>query len=344
MCPVAILGDRGAGKTAFLGSLYSAQVKYGTRRQDDFRFHAPLPSLKFMSGVYATLKEGRFPGATMKKQLDNVEFLFGYKRAVVGRLPWWIKKRAWMNPYSVLKFSAYDVSGEDLQEYIESGVAASDLVAKLLECRILAIIVDCSKMTTDLDSPEFKRMLKYDSDAAALLVAVQEHWRRDREKWIAKRYDPGRPVLYPTVILTKFDTLRDELLVQLGLHRGMPRVGDEARRREHAETLLRVFLPQTLAQLRGGKVAGVSFDQVAYFSSWIRIVLGEGGMAPVGAPKIIRKRISTEGGAEIDFSYSEYVGLIEHFRRLADAVPDDVKDADKLGIAPGAGAAKGKRK
>jgi hypothetical protein len=210
-------------------------------------------------------------------------------------------------------------------------VAASDLVEKLLKCRILVIIVDCSKMTSDLDSPEFKRMLKYDSDAAALLVAVQEHWRRDREQWLAKRYDPGPPVLYPTVVLSKYDTLRDELLVQLGLHRGMPRPGDYARRRDHAETLLRVFLPQTLAQLRGGKVAGVSFDQAAYFASWIHTQLGEGGMAPVGEQKILRKKISTEGGAEIDFSYHEYVGIIEHFRRLADAVPDDVKEPDKLG-------------
>jgi len=43
--PCALLGDRASGKTTFLGLLYSAQVKYGTGVQDDFRFHAPIQSL-----------------------------------------------------------------------------------------------------------------------------------------------------------------------------------------------------------------------------------------------------------------------------------------------------------
>ena len=46
MCPAAILGDRACGKTTFLGLLYAAQVKYGTRVVDSFRFHAPLQSLR----------------------------------------------------------------------------------------------------------------------------------------------------------------------------------------------------------------------------------------------------------------------------------------------------------
>ena len=329
--PAAILGDRACGKTTFLGLLYAAQVKYGTRVQDTFRFHAPLQSLKLMSAVYEGMKDGRFPGATLKDEMTEISFVFGYRKAIQGRLPAVLKEKNWMNPFARLKFAAYDVSGEDVQEFIESGVASSPIIQQLLRAFVVVILVDCSKMTTDIDSPQFKRMLKYDGDVATLAVSFQAYKKEEFERSKAAGTETtGYPVLYPAIVLSKFDLLRDEVLMKLGLHRGMPSREKKRERKEYAEALLRVFLPQTLSQLRGGKVAGVSFDQAAYFVSWVKTEAAEAGMTPVGPPKITRKGFSAEGGAEIDFSYDEYVAFIEHFRDIANKVPDEVKEQDDV--------------
>ena len=335
--PAAILGDRASGKTTFLGLLYAAQVHYGTQQQDTFRFSATPASLKFMSAVYQNMKDGYFPSATLKDEMSLVEFIFGYKRLIRGMLPTWIKEQNWMNPFATLNFGAYDVSGEDVQEFIDTGVAASPVIQQLLRAFVVVILVDCSKMTTDVDSQLYKRMLKYDGDVATLCVAFQKYKKDENDRLKAQGMSPGTPVIYPVLVLSKFDTLRDEVLAKLGLHEGMPPREKQRDRKNYAEALLRAFLPQTLSQIRGGKVAGVSFDQAAYFTSWLHTEKVDGGMAPVGPPRIVRKGFSAEGGAEIDYSYDEYVAFIEHFRDIANKVPDDVKEADKVqaeGAAP----------
>lgn len=334
--PAAILGDRASGKTTFLGLLYAAQVKYGTGLQDTFRFSATPQSLKFMAAVYQNMKDGMFPSATLKDEMSLVEFIFGYRKMIAGRLPTWIKEQRWMNPFATLDFGAYDVSGEDVQEFIETGVAASPIIQQLLRAFVVVILVDCSKMTTDVDSQLYKRMLKYDGDVATLCVAFQKYKMDEHKRMKAQGMDPGTPIIYPAIVLSKFDTLRDEVLAKLGLSRGMPPREKKRERKEYAEALLRAFLPQTLSQIRGGKVAGVSFDQTSYFISWVHTEKAEGGMAPVGPPRIVRKGFSAEGGSEIDYSYDEYVAFIEHFRDVANKVPDDVKEADK--VAGGAAA------
>src|SRR5881397_2746981 len=89
--PCAVLGDRASGKTTFLGLLYAAQVHYGTGLQDSFRFSASPQSLKYMSAVYQNMKDGYFPSATLKDEMSLVEFIFGYRKIITGRLPAWIK-------------------------------------------------------------------------------------------------------------------------------------------------------------------------------------------------------------------------------------------------------------
>ncbi len=334
--PAAILGDRASGKTTFLGLLYAAQVHYGTGKADTFRFSSTPQSLKFMSAVYQNMKDGMFPSATLKDEMSLVEFIFGYKRLIRGALPTWVKEQNWMNPFATLNFAAYDVSGEDVQEFIETGVAASPIIQQLLRAYVVVILVDCSKLTIDVDSQSYKRMLKYDGDVATLCVAFQKYKKDEYDRMKAQGMRVGAPVIYPVLVLSKFDTLSDEVLAKLGLARGMPPREKQRDRKDYAEALLRAFLPQTLSQIRGGKVAGVSFDQATYFISWIHTEKGDAGMATVGPPKIVRKGFSADGGASIDYSYDEYVAFIEHFRDIANKVPDDVKEADKVQAQAGA--------
>ncbi len=328
--PAAILGDRASGKTTFLGLLYAAQVSYGTQIKDTFRFSASPQSLKYMSAVYQNMKDGMFPSATLKDEMSLVEFIFGYKRLIRGALPTWVKEQNWMNPFATLNFGAYDVSGEDVQEFIETGVAASPIIQQLLRAFVVVILVDCAKLTIDLDSQQYKRMLKYDGDVATLCVAFQKYKKDEFDRMKAQGMRPPAPIIYPVIVLSKFDTMRDEVLAKLGLHKGMPSRERTRERKDYAEALMRAFLPQTLSQIRGGKVVGVSFDQATYFTSWVHVETGEGGMATVGPPRIIRKGFSAEGGAAIDYSQDEYIAFIEHFRDIANKVPDDVKEADKV--------------
>src|SRR6266571_1778204 len=325
--PCALLGDRASGKTTFLGLLYSAQVKYGTGVQDDFRFHAPIQSLNLMSAVYEGMKDGRFPSATLKEEITELGFVFGYLRKVVGKLPYYIRQQNWIQPFSTLRFSAYDVSGEDIEEFIDTGIASRPLIQQLLKSVVVVVLVDCSKMTTEVDTPAYKKMLRYDSTVAKLLVAFQTYKKQefDRLKDSGVKADPPR--IYPAFVLAKFDTLKDDVLARLGLHRGFPE--GKRQRKEYAEALLRVFVPQTLSQIRGGKIAGVSMDKSAYFLSWVRTEQQE-GMEPVGQPKIVRTGFAPEGGGEPDFAYDEYVEFIEHFRDIAHKIPDEILEAEKF--------------
>ena len=329
--PCALLGDRASGKTTFLGLLYSAQVKYGTGVTDDFRFHAPSASLNVMSAVYEGMKDGRFPSATLKEEITELSFVFGYLRKLVGKLPYYIRQQNWARPFSTLRFSAYDVSGEDIEEFIDTGIASRPLIQQLLKSVVVVVLVDCSKMTTDIDTTPYRKMLRYDSTVAKLLVSFQTYKKQeyDHLKDSGVRADP--PVIFPAFVLSKFDNLRDDVLSRLGLHRGFPSLDDKRARKEYAEALLRVFVPQTLSQIRGGKVAGVSMDKADYFLSWVRTETAE-GMDVVGAPRIVRHGFRPEGGGEPDFSYDEYVAFIEHFRDIAHKIPDDILESEKFQV------------
>src|SRR3989442_10772264 len=154
-------------------------------------------------------------------------------------------------------------------------------------------------MRADMDTPAYKKMLRYDRTVAKLLVAFQTYKRQEYDRLKDSGVNTDPPRIYPVFVLSKFDTLRDDVLARLGLHRGFPE--DKRQRKEYAEALLRVFVPQTLSQIRGGKVAGVSMDKAAYFLSWVRTETQE-GMDPVGQPRIVRTGFAPEGGAEPDLS------------------------------------------
>jgi len=327
--PCAVLGDRASGKTTFLGLLYAAQVKYGSGIRDDFRFHAPSASLNLMSAVYEGMKDARFPSATLKEEITELGFVFGYLRRVVGKLPHYIREQRWVNPFSTLRFSAYDVSGEDIEEFIETGTASKPIIQQLLKSVVVVVLVDCSKMSVDIDTPAYKRMLRYDSTIAKLMVSFQTYKKQEYERLKGQGIGATPPVLYPAFILAKFDTVRDEVLARLGLHQGFPAYDEKRKRKEYAEGLLRAFLPQTLSQIRGGKVTGVSMDQAAYFLSWVRTEKQE-GMETVGTPRIVRTGFGSGGVGEPDFSYDEYVAFIEHFRDIAHKIPDEVLEAEKF--------------
>ncbi len=83
---VVIVGARDSGKTTFLGLLYAAQVKFGSERADDFRFHASFESLDEISGVFQRLMSGAFPDSATKEGVREVTFRLSPPRPTFGIL------------------------------------------------------------------------------------------------------------------------------------------------------------------------------------------------------------------------------------------------------------------
>ena len=330
MCPAAILGDRASGKTTFLGALYSTLVETGSGPNDDFRFFAGPDALRFMSSVRETMLLGSFPAATLKEQVTQVEFTFGF-RTLWKKIGLDTESRL-LKPWKGIRFGAYDVSGEDVQEYIESGAASSPIIKELLQSNVVVILVDCGRMTLDRDSPAYKEMLHYDSDVARLIVNFATFKIDEARHRGAAGRSEAPPVIFPAIVLTKTDQIRAETLHELGLPQSIPEGRDRPGRQAFCEGLLRSFLPQTLAQLRGGKVAGVSFDRAEYFACWIKTVTSDGGMAPVGKPRISLTGPGAGHPAMMDYSRDEYLAFIDYFRRIAKQVAD-VEAEDEKGLA-----------
>ena len=331
MCPAAILGDRASGKTTFLGALYSSMVGYSTGHEDEFRFFAPPESINLMKNIYEMMMTGSFPDATVKDEVNKVQFTLGFK-TLIGKIYAGSDSgllRAWKG----IRFAAYDVSGEDVQEYIDSGVASSPIIKQLLESYVVVILVDCGRMTLDEKSPNFRRMLHYDGEVAKLIVNFVTYKVQEYERQKAAKRMPHRLRVFPALVLTKTDLLQAQTLHQLGLPIEVPTRRNPEERRKFCEDLLRTFLPQTLSQLRGARVeeGAPSFDDAAYFTSYIRTVTAEGGMALPGAARILIQPATAGTSAQMDYSASEYYAFIEHFRRIADQVADyEGKDSNSV--------------
>ncbi len=319
MCPAAILGDRAAGKTTFVGALYSTMTLTSTKTNENFRFYAPPESLDVLTRIHAKMMTGSFPDANVKDELNKVQFTLGF-RTVIGKV---LKKSrfAWRG----IKFAAYDVSGEDVREYIESGVASTDIIRQLLESYIVVILVDCSRMTLDHDSPQFRRMIGYDGQMAQLISNFVKYKATEFEEQKAAHRLAHRLKIFPAIVLTKTDQLPESLLHKLGLPLTIPEGRKSKERQQFCEFLLSRFFVQTLSLLRGARLAdgGPSFDEAAYFTSQIKTRMAEGTEMAAAAPaRISIKPASAAGSAQMDASYEEYQAMIDYFGKVAQQASD----------------------
>ena len=318
--PAAVLGDRGCGKTTFLALLYAAQIKYSneSENKDAFRFYASPSSLNFMGDMYNHLRGGGWPEATMKGQQTNVSFIFGFKKFGISVLPEWIQKRDWIKPFSTIKFSVYDVAGEDINDIIRTpdGVFSEDLpddVKNLLESRIVVILIDASRITAKPRSKPYIDMLEYDKKTATLISIIA--------KYNSKKENPKQRKIYPIFVFTKFDSINEKILDAMHLKAKPPEYKESDARREFSETILRNFFGQTLAIIKGGKLMNVSFDSSTYFFSEIATEFNEDGI-PIPTVKVMDEGI----GHELDFMYNEYRWFLDHFKKIANKMPDDIKE------------------
>ena len=322
--PTAIIGDRACGKTTFLGLLYAAQINYTNMATDreTFKFTADPQVAGYMGEMYNQLRMGGWPDATVKGQSSKISFLFGYKR-MMGQaaqripLPRWVKIKTWAKPYSTLKFTVYDVAGEDVQDIIRTpdGYLSEDIpdeAKDLLESRILILLIDAQKISAKVRSKPYMKMINYDKEMATLISLIASY--------NSKKTDPLERKIYPAIVFTKFDMVPKATLQEMGLKDVYPPLKDQKSRKNYAETIMRRFYKQTLAYLRGGVLKGVSFDEAAYFFSEVETGFNE----DLGIESPMMK------GDEVNYSYPEYEAFINYFRKIANNMPDEVKESQEF--------------
>ena len=105
-----------------------------------------------------------------------------------------------------------------------------------------------------------------------------------------------------------------------------PSYKDEKARKEFSETIMRNFFGQTLALIKGGKLVNVSFDDAIYFFSEMKTEFNEEGI-PIPSIKTMEKG----AGHELDYSDNEYMRFIDHFKVIANSMPDEIRDDQDFG-------------
>jgi len=332
--PVAILGDRGCGKTVFLSLLYDAQVEYTNKTKGKFRFYANPGFTNTMGKVINSMATQNWPEATIKGLLAKYWFLYGYQN-MLGK-------------YNTLKFTVYDIAGEDVNivndliaPYKSGGGIESinyddlpDGLKTLLDCNVLVFIIDLSRINAEPKSEEFKRMLSYDTTMATLISLVAEYKAKK-----ACGLSEEQRKLYPLFVFTKFDMVEKKIFDGLKLAPKYPRLEKKPidivggwfdlqsksfiERIEYGDVLMEAFYRQTLALKRGCPLVNVDFDKSAYFFSEIQTEKDEDGL-PV--PSIVLEGVK----ARLKYSIDEYKAFINYFKEIADKMHDEVREEQEF--------------
>lgn len=299
MLQVVIVGDRDSGKTTFLGLLYAAQVKSGSDRADDFRFHTPIESLEEISVVFQRLMSGSFPDAATKEGIHEMRVHLGYRRHRLGIFP---LRREWApGALATFRFILLRTIDHEVSRFLTGSSVADGRLRDALDADVAAILVDSSKLAVNAQDRQLGPIGNYDQAVESLLTAIQR-WRQGG----------GGRILYPMFILSKFDRVSPEVLRAANVEAAPPQIGRRGPRAGYAEALLERSLPRTFARVRAEERGGLRFAPPSYFFSWVRT---EGGRH--GQMDKIRLRRNRVGGWEPDYPRDEYLAFLESLRDIS---------------------------
>ncbi len=306
MLHVALVGDRGSGKTTFLGLLYATLVRSGSDRADDLRFHTTFESLEEVTALFQQLMSGGFPDAAVKEGLHELSFTLGLRKAKHGWLPR-LGSRKWnADDATSIQFTMPGSLGEERPGFLQGSTVGTGPWRDVLDAEAILVLADSTKLAAKGESSEPGPMGTYDGQVEALLAAIQ--------RW---RSRSGREVLHPVFILSKFDSVKPEVLRVGSLEPTPPDVAKTAPRVTYASTLLKPNLPRTLATVAEKGHGRLRFAEPDYFFSWVRTETKD-----ASASEKIRLRRINGGGWEPDYSRDEYLGLLECLTEIAARTKD----------------------
>ncbi len=305
MLQAAILGDRGAGKTTFLGLLYTTLVQSGSGKDDELRFHASYESFEEVTALFQQLMSGGFPDSAIKEGLHELSFTLGLGKARRGLFRRGAK--TWnADTATSVHFTLPGSLGEERPGFIEGSTIGTGPWRDVLDADALILLADSTKLAPKGDPAERGPTASYDGQVDALFSAIQ--------RW---RSRSGHEFLHPVFLLSKFDSVSPEVLKAADLDSDPPELSKSEARAAYASALLEPNLPHTLATIRGKSRGRLRFGEPAYFFSWVR----REAKAP-DAPEKIKLRRMEGGGWEPDYPREEYLALLEHLADVAARTKD----------------------
>jgi len=297
---VVIIGERGAGKTTFLGLLYAAQVKSGTDARDDFRFHVTYESLDEIAEVFQQLMSGSFPDAASKEGIHEIRFHLSYGRAG-GFLSRLRSRGSAPGEAASFHFILLRNLEDELSPFRRGTSGTNGKLRDILDTDAIAILVDCTGLALSHEERAAGSMGKYDTAVESLLSTIQRSRSRDL-----------RSVLSPIFVFSKFDSVRPEALRAADVESEPPGISKAGPRSAYARVLLSYNLPKTMAKIGVREARGLKFATPSYWFSWVHT---EG--AAQGRPPKVRLRRSGAIGWEPDYSKDEYIALLDSLRTIA---------------------------
>jgi hypothetical protein len=323
---IGIIGGPGSGKTTFLGLLYLAANIWGTDKEDDFRL---IPgdhnSLTKLHRLRERFEGGHFPYKSKKTEYLDVHFKMGF-RTMPNLIPKEITNKIYKNPFATINFKMYDVAGEDINDFVESGMKGESELEELFSSNVAIFLIDCRKIKIEPKSEEYQEMVKYDGDVSNLIKVFSDFKRKaDPKDWKKKRN------LRPIFIFSCFEAIDPAVLMHHGLAQKAPSPNKERERKRYFERLLAACLTETYNVKNGVRLDYIDLDKASYFYSSVNleIVGGQPKTDPDGS-YFIERKLRPGHAISAVFSEDEYFSLIEKIKEIARAFPDEVQEKDKL--------------
>lgn len=292
---VVIVGDRNSGKTTFLSLLYAAQVKSGSDKADDFRFHASFESMDEITGAFQRLMSGGFPDTATKEGLREVTFRLGYRRPGLGMLSRQRSKGWAADGFVSFQLIVLRAFEDEVTRAREGGSIGDATLRGALGCDAMVIMVDAGKLATVDEAQRDAPLRKFDLAVESLMTAIQH-----------SRAHSAGSAFYPIFIFSKFDRVSPDALRLVDVEDEPPRIKKKGARASYAAVLLERNLPRTIAKIRSREARGIEFAAPSFFFSWVRTEDSGSGRA-----ERIRFRRSGAIGWEPDYSSDEYLAFLE---------------------------------
>ncbi len=306
MSSALVVGNPGSGLSTFLGLLYTAEVRLGGEKADEFRFHADRESIRRLEGIYGELGDGRFPESEVDWGRSPLTFLIGFKRTGLRPvLPRGATPEVDFRPFRV---EIGGLSTEEVAELGDQDAVLDGSTRRLLRSRIVLPIIDASTIPDDLGEPAdgpFPEDLRLARALDLLLRFLSaERDRHDRK-------------LFPLFVLTKCDRFSAAAARRLDAPSGPPASWDPEARSAFGTRLLAEQLPETLRTLGGARARRVDAADPVWFYSEVGTEEREG-------IRIRRRWRAPAGGWEPEYPFEEYRALLDRLGEIAYRLPQEI--------------------
>ncbi|MFY9716805.1 MAG: hypothetical protein WAK40_02575 [Thermoplasmata archaeon] len=304
MSSALVVAARGTGLSTFLGLLYTAEVRLGSERADEFRFHVDRDSIRRLEGIYGELGDGRFPESEVDWGRTPLTFLFGFKRSGLRRvLPRGATPDLEFRPFRV---EIGGLATEEVAELSGSDAVLESTTRRLLASRILMPIVDATTIPDEAGVSD-RRITLEDRHLARTLDLVLRFVSAERDRR-ARR-------LFPLFVMTKSDLLSEAAAHRLGAPRGPPPSWSPEARAAFGARVLSELLPETARVLSEGRRRRVEIAPPTWFYSEV-VTEERSGF------RIRRRWKSPVGGWEPEYPFEEYHALLDRLGDIAYRLPD----------------------